>query len=263
MSASPSTPSPITMDSSARDVDRIIAGLDYNSFELLPGTVNPRPGMRYVEDPSAAAQFIDSEGIEDFRDSVLIEDVSDGSGSIPYLLPSAPYWQPFVIDVHHDDGGRKKKKNKKKRNKNRQRQLPYQFQLEVQVEQEQTQDDVTLTSPDISDGSSTESPTSSPVKVQTSTMELSPDKKGKKKRSKQRRRGSGRGRRLFPNSEDIDLMNVHLNGLNIGSNGGIYGKSDTYSIRSPHGPSYLGAPPGSLYTRGPLWVPHPVIYTQC
>jgi len=262
------------MDSPVRDVDRIIAGLDYNSFELLPGTVNPRPGMRYVEDPSTTtAQFIDSEVIEDFRDSVLIEDVSDGGGSIPYLLPSAPYWQPFVIDVRHDDGGRKKKKNKKKRNKNRQRQLPYQFQLEVQVEQEQTQDDVSPTSPDISDGSSTESLTSSPVKVQPSTMELSPDKKGKKKRSKQRRRGSGRGRRLFPNSEDIDLMSVHLNGLNIGSNGlnglnigsngGIYGKADTYSIRSPHGPSYLGALPGSVYARGPLWVPHPVIYTQC
>jgi len=260
MSASPSTPSPIAMDSPARDVDRIIAGLDYNSFELLPGTVNPRPGMRYVEDPSTTtAQFIDSEVIEDFRDSVLIEDVSDGGGSIPYLLPSAPYWQPFVIDV--DDGGRKKKKNKKKRNKNRQRQLPYQFQLEVQVEH--TQDDVSPTSPDISDGSSTESLTSSPVKVQPSTMELSPDKKGKKKRSKQRRRGSGRGRRLFPNSEDIDLLSVHLNGLNIGSNGGIYGKADTYSIRSPHGPSYLGALPGSVYARGPLWVPHPVIYTQC
>jgi len=259
MSTSPSTPSPITMDSPVRDVDRIIAGLDYNSFELLPGTVNPRPGMRYVEDLSASvAQFIDSEIIEDFRDSILIEDVSDGGGSIPYLLPSAPYWQPFVIDV--DDGGRKKKKNKKKRNKNRQRQLPYQFQLEVQVEH--TQDDVSPTSPDISDGSS-ESPTSSPVKVQPSTMELSPDKKGKKKRSKQRRRGSGRGRRLFPNSEDIDLMSVHLNGLNIGPNGGIYGKPDTYSIRSPHAPSYLGAPPGSVYARGPLWVPHSVIYTQC
>jgi len=257
MSASDSTPSPITMDSQViRDVDRIIDGLDYCSFELLPGTVNPRPGMRYIADSSP--QLVDSEVIEDFRtDDILIEDVRDGSGgSVPYFLPSTPYWQPFLIDLQHGDG-RKKKKNKKKRNKNRQRQLPYQFHLQVQVEQEQTQDDV---SPDISDGSSTESPTNSPIKMQSSNME-SPDKKGKKKRSKQRRRGSGRGRRLFP--DDIDFMNIHLNGLHIGSSNGIYGKPDTYSIRSPHGhgPSYGG--PGPIYSRGPLWVPHPVIYSQC
>jgi len=47
-----------TMNSQVlRDEDRIIAGLDYSSFELLPGTVNPRPGMRYIEDSSVSAQF--------------------------------------------------------------------------------------------------------------------------------------------------------------------------------------------------------------
>jgi len=238
-----------------RDEDRIIAGLDYSSFELLPGTVNPRPGMRYIEDSSVSAQFFDSELTEDFRtEGVLIEDISDSVG-VPFLLPSPmPYWQPFIIDH-----GRKKKKNKKKRNKNRQRQLPYQFQLEVQVEQE-TQDDVSPpTSPDISDGSTESSPTNSPMKIQP-IMDLSPDKKGKKKRSKQRRRGSGRGRRLF---EDADLMGVQLNGLNIGSNG-IYGNPDPYSVRSPHAPNYLGLPPGGVppYSHGPLWVPHSVIYTN-
>jgi len=261
MSALDSSPSPVTIDSQVvRDMDRIIDGLDYSSFELLPGTVNPRPGMRYIADSSA--QFVDSEVIENFRtESVLIEDVSDGGGAVPYFLPSTPYWHPFLIDTQQGESGRKKKKNKKKRNKNRQRQLPYQFQLEVQVEQEQTQDDVSPpTSPSISDGSSTESPTNSPIKMPPTE---SPDKKGKKKRSKQRRRGSGRGRRLFLNPEDVDLMNVHLNGLNIGSNRGNYEKPETYSVRSPHGPSYLGAPPGPIYSRGPLWIPHPVIYSQC
>jgi len=246
------------MNSQVLRDDRIIAELDYNSFELLPGTVNPRPGMRYIEDSSVSAQFFDSEVTEDFRtEGVLIEDVSDSVGSIPFLLPSPmPYWHPFLIDH-----GRKKKKNKKKRNKNRQRQLPYQFQLEVQVEQEQTQEDVSPTSPDTSDGSTESSPTNSPLKIQPAT-DLSPDKKGKKKRSKQRRRGSGRGRRLFLSPEDADLMGVQLNGLNIGSNG-IYGNPDTYSVRSPHGPNYLGLPGGvPPYSRGPLWVPHPVIYTN-
>jgi len=40
---------PDTSPMNSKDMDHIITGLDYNSFELLPGTVNPRPGMRYIE----------------------------------------------------------------------------------------------------------------------------------------------------------------------------------------------------------------------
>jgi len=227
------------------DVDRIIAGLDYDSFELLPGTVNPRPGMRYIEDSDPT-----EEGSTDPSDEFLefsTEDTVVDIGSVAHLLPSpAPYWHPFLMDTRLVEG-KKKKKNKKKRNKNRQR------QLQLQLEQE-----VSPATPDISDGS-VDSPLNSPSKSLVK-VDLSPDKKSKKKRNKQRRRGSGRARRLaYSNYEGIDLMSVHLNGLNFGN--GMYAKPEAYSVRS--GPSYLGMS-GPMFSRGsPLWIPHPVIYGQC
>jgi len=142
-------------------MDHIITGLDYNSFELLPGTVKPRPGMRYIEAviTSSPLPYLEC----------APEDVGDEAGtSVPYLLPSpAPFWQHYIMD-NHFEGGKKKKKNKKKRNKNRQRQLQLQLQLE--------QDISPSTSPYISDASA-DSPHSSPSK----SLEMSPEKKAKKK----------------------------------------------------------------------------------
>jgi len=229
------------------DVDRIIDGLDYDSFELLPGTVNPRPGMRYIdEDISDLNPIEDSlDPTEESLEFNTEDTIDDLSASVAYLLPSpAPYWHPFLVDNRLVEGGKKKKKNKKKRNKNRQRQL---------------QEVSPPATPDISDGGA-DSPLNSPSKS-LAKVELSPEKKAKKKRNKQRRRGSGRARRLaYPNYEGIDLMSVHLNGLTFGT--GMYAKPEAYSVRSPNGPSYLNS--GPVFSHGsPLWVPHPVIYSQC
>jgi len=164
--------------------DNRFVGLDYNSFELLPGTVNPRPGMRYIDYPSSNQNFIDyTEPSETtFLPNNMVEDMSASvgvNGFVPYLLPIQQLW---IVENPHDDGGKKKRKNKKKRHKNRQRQRKQHLQLMDQIP--------TLsppTSPDSSDGS-TDSPTNSPMKIQ-------PDQIGKNRR---RARGSGRGRRLFP-----------------------------------------------------------------
>jgi ribosomal protein S8E len=250
------------------DVDRIIAGLDYDSFELLPGTVNPRPGMRYIEDIYDPTDSVDpTEESLDFVEDTAIEEAP----SMYFLSSPTPYWSPFLMD--HRLEGKKKKKNKKKRNKNRQRQ----FQLQLQLEQDVSPP----TTPDSSDRSTDSSPVHSPVKSPPK-VELSPEKKAKKKRNKQRRRGSGRARRLnsqnYPSYEAMDLMSVHLNGMNLSpSHGtGVYSpKPEPYPLRhSPHpqhphqqpiGPTYsLGGGGGPMFTRGtPLWIPHPVIYGQC
>jgi len=236
------------------DVDRIIAGLDYDSFELLPGTVNPWPGMRFMEDGYEPFADSSDDPREEPKDHVLEDTLAEAPPM--YLLPSPPpYWSPFLVDNRLE--GKKKKKNKKKRNKNRQRQL----QLQLQLEQ---QDLSPPSTPDISDGS-IDSPMHSPMKINPMPpkVELSPEKK-KKKRNKQRRRGSGRTRRLsshaYPAYEGFDMMSVQLNGMNL--SGGMYPKPDPYLPRSPGGPSYLG---GTMFPRGtPLWIPHPhPIYGQC
>jgi len=202
------TPAIQTMRSSdtspmdSKHVDLIIAGLDYDSFELLPGTVNPRPGMRYIEAMMSDHNQVATEEPLQFTPEDI--GVDETGTSLAYLLPS-PFWQPYLMDNHYDMG-KKKKKNKKKRNKNRQRQLQLQLQLE--------QDMSPSSSPYVSD-TSADSPLSSPSK---NKVDMTPEKKAKKKRNKQRRRGSGRGRRLiYPNYEGVDLMSVHLNGLNFGN----------------------------------------------
>jgi len=250
------------------DVDRIIAGLDYNSFELLPGTVNPRPGMRYIEDIYDDPISDSVEPTEELVDFVTEDTAIEEMAPSMYFLPSpAPYWSPFLLD--HRLEGKKKKKNKKKRNKNRQRQLQLQLQLEQDLSPPST--------PDISDGSA-DSPLHSPMQ----SPPASPEKKAKKKRNKQRRRGSGRARRLssqhasYPPYEGMNLMSVQLNSMNLSplsSNGSLYSKPEphlSYPMRSPHpqGPqsphSYIGGSGGPMFSRGtPLWIPHPVIYGQC
>jgi len=223
---------------SVRGVDRIAAELDYDSFELLPGTVNPQPGMRYIE---AVSRFYNQNFVEDSEQSeetldfvtngVLIEDMSASfgmNGFVPYLLPvSAPCW---IVD-NHGDGGKKKRKNKKKRHKNRQRQRKHQLQLQM----DQPQDVSPPTSPS-SDGSSTDSPTNSPVKLPPqSPMEQTPDQI-----SKNRRRGRGsRGRRLlFPPNYDIEYMGAQLNRMNLGPD--LRYKSNPYLMQTqPIGPNYF------------------------
>jgi len=206
-----------------RDADRIIIELDYDSFELLPGTVNPRPGMKYIEDPSSlpSPNFIDPEQSEETLDfvtnGVFIEDMNNGvgvNGLVPYLLPiSAPCW---IVDNPQGDG-KKKRKNKKKRHKNRQRQRKHQLQMD------QPQD-VSPPSPNISDGSSVDSLPNSPMKSQPS-IERSPDQIGK-----HRRRGRGsRGRRLFsPNY--IDYMGAHSRVNFGGPDRMMYNPPDPYMM---------------------------------
>jgi len=92
------------------DVDGIIAGLDYDSFELLPGTVNARPGMKFVAEPD--------EPLSD--DSYpLTSDFTMEDSVVPpmYFYPSpAPYWpSPFLMSSPGRIEGKKKKKNKKKK----------------------------------------------------------------------------------------------------------------------------------------------------
>jgi len=192
----------------ARD-DRLIAGLDYNSFELLPGTVNPRPGMRYIEDPSNQNFIEYSEPLETtFITNNVVDSASIGvNGFVPYLLPIQQLW---IVENPHDDGGKKKRKNKKKRHKNRQRQRKQHLQIMDQIPSLSPP-----TSPDSSDGSSTDSPTNSPLKIEIDQM-------GK---SRRRARGSGRGRRLFP-FYDVGQDQMYL--------------PDLYAMRTAQsGPNYL------------------------
>jgi len=236
------------------DVDGIIAGLDYDSFELLPGTVNARPGMKFVAE----------EPLSDDSYPLASDFTMEDSVGVPpmYFYPSpAPYWpSPFLMSSPGRIEGKKKKKNKKKRNKNRQRQLQLQLEREMSPS----------TTPDFSDGS-TDSPVHSPLNQSISSDRQSPvpgevslDKKTKKKRNKQRRRGSGRrrsGSPVYPAYDGIDMMSVHLNGLNL--SGGLYPKPGTESYPMRSGPNY--SLNGTVFSRGsPLWVPHPIpIYGQC
>jgi len=245
------------------DVDGIIAGLDYDSFELLPGTINARPGMKFVEDadePFSEASY----PMRTSSDYVIEDNVS--APPVYYFPSPAPYWpSPFIMTSPGRIDGKKKKKNKKKRNKNRQRQLQLQLEREMSPP----------TTPDFSDASA-DSSVDSPLNQSISSESRSPvpsepgdfpsEKKVKKKRNKQRRRGSGRVRRSgspsYPTYDGVDMMSVHLNGLNL--SGGMYPKpgTETYPSRS-HGPNY--SLNGTVFSRGsPLWVPHPMpIYGQC
>jgi len=139
------------------DVDGIIAGLDYDSFELLPGTVNARPGMRFAD------VYDTSESPDSFFPP------SDESSNVApfFSLPSPiSYWVPaYSLTPQYD--GKKRKKNKKRKNKNQRK------QRQLQVERVQLSSPtpyissptpyISSPTPYISDTSS-ESPVHSPMK---------------------------------------------------------------------------------------------------
>jgi len=213
------------------DVDGIIAGLDYESFVLLPGTRNPRPGMKFAEDTEAPA-----EGIADYQ-----MDYSAGvyeTPSMPSMYFYPPYWgTPFVVASPRLGGKKSKKKNKKKRNKNKQRLQRLERESQLGVTTPTSDQSLSpLSSPNLS-SKSPDSPSLSPKSDQ---------KPNKKKRNKQRRRGSGRARRAsapqYMLHEGLDAMSFQFAGLGVTSNGepasgfsksGAYSPSNRYNSRHP------------------------------
>jgi len=191
------------------DVDGIIAGLDYESFVLLPGTRNPRPGMKFAEDTEALPEEITDYQM-DYSASVY------ESPSLPsmYFYPPPPYWgAQFMVASPRLDGKKSKKKNKKKRNKNKQRlqRLERESQLGVTTPtSDQSISPSPLSSPSLS-SKTPDSPSLSPKSDQ---------KSNKKKRNKQRRRGSGRARRAsapqYMLHEGVDAMSLQFAGLGVG-----------------------------------------------
>jgi len=217
------------------DVDGIIAALDYDSFELLPGTVNARAGMRFADD---------AYDIQDSPDSLVStpeEFISDNSGMPSmYAFPSpVPCWGP-PFDLPQNTR-RRRKKNKKRKSQRR--------QLARELEAQQR---VVSPAPStyVSDGSS-ESPMNSPMKQRlnraNTPSELLLAKKAKKKRNKQRRRRARARESLSFSTYDIDLVTARLNGMNMaGFTEYSPQQKDSYASR-PH-----------IFARGPLFISHPM-----
>jgi len=283
------------------DVDGIIAGLDYETFVLLPGTMNARPGMKFadetVEEPddSADAQYFD---FPSFGENAM------GMQSMYFIQnPPPQYWATQFVLASPPllDGKKSKKKNKKKRNKNKQRQQ--RLEREAQAAQKGQplvgEDTSPETSPRLSplkkvskqQNIATRKPTLQTLNFTPKTP-ISGDKKAaKKKRNKQRRRGkqlsvppvltfspgSGRARRASHPGHlyeaGVDMMSLHFGGLSVnqhesglpGSPGTFPKSGLTYPLRSPHPAKqrhYMSNPP--LLPRGPpLWAHHPIpLYGQ-
>jgi hypothetical protein len=93
------------------DVDGIISGLDFESFVLLPGTRNAKPGMKFAEDAEVPAGEMGDYQME-YSASVF---ESPSMPSMYYYSP-APYWgSPFLIASPRVEGKKSRKnKNKKK-----------------------------------------------------------------------------------------------------------------------------------------------------
>jgi len=97
------TPPPETCD-----VDGIISGLDFESFVLLPGTRNARPGMRFAEDAEERAEEMGDYQM-DYSASVF------ESPSMPstYFYSPTPYWgSPLLITSPRIEGKKIEKKQK-------------------------------------------------------------------------------------------------------------------------------------------------------
>jgi len=178
-------------------VDGIISGLDFESFVLLPGTRNAKPGMRFAEDAESPAEEIGDYQME--YSSSAFE--SPSMPSMYYYSP-APYWgSPFLLASPQIEGKKSRKnKNKKKREKQRQQRLERDAQLQS--------------------ANQLVSPSSPKSDSEPLTPKSSVDKKpSKKKRNKQRRRGSGRARRAsapqYLLHEGIDPMGIQFAGLNM------------------------------------------------
>jgi len=93
------------------DVDGIIAGLDFESFVLLPGTRNARPGMRFAEDAE-----VPIEEMGDYQTEYSASLSESPSMPSMYFYSPAPYWgSPFLIASPQIDG-KKSRKNKNKKN---------------------------------------------------------------------------------------------------------------------------------------------------
>jgi len=178
------------------DVDGIISGLDFESFVLLPGTRNAKPGMKFAE----VAEVPEEMGDYQLEYSASVFE----SPSMPsmYFYSPAPYWgSPFLVTSPQIEGKKSRKnKNKKKREKQRQQRLERDAQLQAANQ------------------------LASPLSPKSDSEPLTPksnvDKKpSKKKRNKQRRRGSGRARRAsapqYLLHEGIDPMSMQFAGLNV------------------------------------------------
>jgi len=94
------------------DVDGIISGLDFESFVLLPGTRNARPGMRFAEDAEAPSEEM-GDSQTDYSASAF---ESPSMPSMYYYSPT-PYWgSPFLISSSRIEGKKSRKNKNKKKN---------------------------------------------------------------------------------------------------------------------------------------------------
>jgi len=95
------------------DVDGIISGLDFESFVLLPGTRNARPGMRFAEDAEVPA-----EAMGDIQTEYSASVFESPSMPSVYFYSPTPYWgSPFLIASPQIEGKKieKEQEQKKKR----------------------------------------------------------------------------------------------------------------------------------------------------
>eukprot|EP00456_Euglypha_rotunda_P009958 TRINITY_DN1237_c0_g1_i15.p1 TRINITY_DN1237_c0_g1~~TRINITY_DN1237_c0_g1_i15.p1 ORF type:complete len:362 (-),score=34.33 TRINITY_DN1237_c0_g1_i15:225-1184(-) len=272
------------------DVNGIIAGLDYDSFVLLPGTRNPRPGMKFAEETEPPVQeSIDPDYQLDYSASMF------ESPSMPsvYFFPSAPpYWgstTPFLLASSRLDGkkSKKKNKNKKKRDKQRQQRLKRDHFLRASLSLEQlsphsphsphsahsphsvhsvhsahsahsplsAHSTHSTHSPHSAHSYSTHStPHSSPKNLLSKTPEPTSAKQPtKKKRNKQRRRGSGRARRA---SAPQYLLHEGMDAMNLQFAGLNVRDGATESFKtgySPLGSLYTGRHGPTFWSQMPLY----------
>jgi len=224
---------PTSDDPPTCDVNGIIAGLDYNSFVLLPGTRNARPGMKFAEEMEAPVEEIVEDDYPldnlDYSSSVY------ESPSMPsmYFFPAPPpYWggTPFLLPSRLDGKKSKKKnKNKKKRDKQRQQRLERDHLRTLRTISTDSLSPPTPLSPSSahsprsvnSSSSSVSSNSPKNINILSKTPEPTSNKKpNKKKRNKQRRRGTGRIRRAsapqYILHDGMDAMSLQFTGLTVG-----------------------------------------------
>jgi len=251
------------------DVNGIIAGLDYNSFVLLPGTRNARPGMKFAEEMEAPVEeTIDGDYPLDNLDYSSSVYESPSMPSMYFFPAPSPYWggtAPYLLPSRLDGKKSKKKnKNKKKRDKQRQQRLERDHLRTLRtISTEQLSPPTPLSpssahSPRSVHSSSSSNSSNSPknINILSKTPEPTSNKNpNKKKRNKQRRRGTGRIRRAsapqYILHDGMDAMSLQFSGLTVGLPDGSSIPMTADSLSNFSKPGYSHYSPGR---RGrPFW----------
>jgi len=170
------------------DVDGIIDGLDFESFVLLPGTRNARPGMKFAEEAELPEELVDYQ--TDYSSSTY-----ESPSMSSMYFPSPPtFWGPPFLLASPQTEGKKSRKNKNKKKREKQRQQRREREAQFQ-------------------SSNSLSPLVLPLEPSSPSNS---DQKPKKKRNKQRRRGSGRSRHASQYLyEGVDPLTMQFTGLNV------------------------------------------------